>query len=166
MNRQHEQIRQAIYDDLSSFEPTFHIPLQFDTNHKPKDIETLKRYVRVVMGRWERAMLGARWRRNHITFRMIAEKNAVYGWHGHILLKDQAHNKREIHNKFQTAKKKPREPIPDLLVLRIKKTPARLHKYVLKHIWPDGTRRIDTSVWIPSEELFNLSLKPTPTDTP
>jgi len=159
VNQQNINLRRAILDTLVVFAPTHHIPLQFDTNHKPKNIEMLEKYARVVIGRWERVLLGQRWYRKHIPFIMIAEKNESVGWHAHILLKDFIHDYETLRWGFLAAKKLSGDPVSDWKIIEIDRMPGHLCEYVMKHVFPDRSGRIDTRVWIPSEVLFDLPKK-------
>jgi len=155
--KRNEGIKKAIMEDLIDFAPTHHIPLQFDTNHQPRDEYAFMRYVSLIMGRWERVILGRRWKRKHIPFRMFIERNWLVGWHGHILLKDSTHDYETLCKGFMATKRKPREPKPDWEIIEINRTPKRLYRYVMKRIKPDRwTGIIDTFPWTPSEVVFNL----------
>lgn len=151
---------QRLYDELlhqiQILNPTWHITLTWDTNHRTRSIETLNNRVKECMAGFERAALGRNWFRKHLAFVMVAEKHADGTLHAHIVIAAPGMTQEQMHNLFHMSEKSYMSAWPEIYITPITdKTPA----YILKQIRTDWTGTMNTDTWMTSPILLNLNHK-------
>ena len=157
MTPQNEALRQAIIDYAESFNPTLHLTLQWDINHRTRDIMTLERRLYYFMSRVQKELLGRTWYRHHIQFIAFGEINASGEYHIHILIKGSMFTQEQWEKAFfKIIKRAKRTPVPKAPYLQgiVPGTEKRVIKYDIKQLRPDRLGRIDTSGIITSAYLF------------
>lgn len=136
------------------FEPTFHLTLQWDKNHRARDIPTLEKRLYYFMSRVQREILGRKWYRHHIPFIAFGETNAAGEYHIHILLKDHTFTQECWETAFRKiALRAKRTPVPKAPYLQgiIPGTAIIIARYDAKQLRSD---KFCDSVVITSEYLF------------
>ena len=153
----------ALIEYVTDLSPNLHLTLQWDKNHRTSNLQLLEQRLYFFMSRIERELLGRKWYTDHIRFVAFAETNYVGEYHIHVLINDMNHsieNWEKVITKITDRTKRtpiPKEPYFQLI------TPGEeinVIKYDLKQFCPDFMGRIDTTRFIPSEYLFNISKQP------
>lgn len=151
-----EQLQQQTKDWLGYMSFSHYLVIDLPMNRKHYDFEKATKYLKTIVKRFEKELVGRHWNKHPVHFLGIAESGDFHIWHWNLLLEASTYTDTELQNAVKSTTNYMKLDIKTMDLQPINQTKEVLNGYVVKELQASKTFHIDSDRIFTSKTLFNL----------
>jgi len=151
-----EQLQNQTKDWLGYMSFSHYLVIDLPLNRRHYDFKKATKYLKTIVKRFEKELIGRHWNKHPVHFLGIAESGDYHIWHWNLLLEASKYTDTELQNAVTSTTNYMKLDLKTMDLQPINRTKEVLNGYVVKELQANKTFHIDSDRIFTSKTLFNL----------